>query len=133
MMGENGHSGNGTNGTLASNRPAMDRFLTKLRDCGNVRLSCEAADVPRSTVYRWRDKWATFSDEWREALDDALDMLEAEAWKRARRSSDRLLMFLLKAHRRELYGDKVEVDQTVDGTLRLEYVNDWRVAMNGEE
>jgi len=104
-MGE--HNANGTNGTLASNRAHMDRFLGKLRESGNVRLACEAADVPRSTVYRWREKWSTFGDEWQDALDDALDLLEAEAWRRARKSSDRLLMFLLKAHRREVYGDVV--------------------------
>lgn len=97
---------NGTNGTLAANRAAIDRFLKRLRNTGNVRLSCEAADVPRSTAYRWRDKWSTFADEWDEALDDACDILEAEAWKRAiEEGSDRLLMFLLKAHRRDKYGD----------------------------
>ena len=110
-MAENGH--NGTNGTLASNRAEMDRFLTKLRESGNVRLSCAAADLPRTTAYRWRKTWATFAAEWQEALDDALDLLEEEAWRRARKDSDRLLMFLLKAHRREVYGDWVR--QEVSG------------------
>jgi len=110
-MVENGH--NGTNGTLASNRAEMDRFLTKLRESGNVRLSCAAADLPRTTAYRWRKTWATFAAEWQEALDDALDLLEEEAWRRARKDSDRLLMFLLKAHRREVYGDWVR--QEVSG------------------
>ena len=108
-------NGNGTNGTLASNREAMDRFLDKLRHSGNVRLSCKAAGVPRRTAYNWRDKWKTFADEWAEALEEALDILEAEAWRRAvEESSDRLLMFLLKAHRRGLYGDKQELDIRVN-------------------
>ena len=110
----------------------MDRFLDKLRESGNVRLSCEAADVNRRTVYRWREKWATFADEWQEALDDALDLLEAEAWRRARKTSDRLLMFLLQAHRRDVYGDRVQVDQNVEGKIVVEYVSDWRVATNEE-
>lgn len=96
-------NGNATNDTLAKKRPAMDRFLIKLRDSGNVRLSCQAAGVPRKTIYRWRHKWATFAAEWQEALDDALDLLEGMAWKRALVISDRLLMFLLKAHRPKLY------------------------------
>ena len=105
----------------------MTRFLNRLRNTGNVRLSCTSADVPRSTVYRWRDRFKTFADEWDEALEDACDLLEAEAWKRAiEDGSDRLLMFLLKAHRRDMYGDKQEVDVTTDGRLSIEYVNDWR-------
>jgi len=104
-----------TNGTLASNREAMDRFLDRLRQTGNIRLSCMAAGVSRTTAYRWRDKWSTFADEWQEALDDALDILEGKAWERAAQHSDRLLMFLLKAHRRDVYGDKQELDVTTDG------------------
>ena len=123
-MSENG---NGTNGTLAGNRPAMDRFLNRLRDTGNVRLSCQAAGVPRSTAYRWRNRWATFADEWTEALEDACDMLEAEAWRRAlEENSDRLLMFLLKAHNREKYGDQQSVDIKGEAGLTITYVNDWR-------
>ncbi len=91
---------NDTNDTLASNRKAMERFLEKLRNSGNVRLSCRAAGVPRRTVYRWRKRFSTFQGEWEEALEDACDILEGEAWKRAvEDKSDRLLMFLLKAHR----------------------------------
>ncbi|NIV30648.1 MAG: hypothetical protein GWN58_14455, partial [Anaerolineae bacterium] len=68
----------------------------------------------RSTAYRWRDRWSTFAAEWDEALEDACDLLEAEAWERAiEKGSDRLLMFLLKAHRRDKYGDRVR--QEVSG------------------
>ena len=129
-MSENG---NGTNGTLMGNRPAMERFLERLRGSGNVRLSCRAAGVPRRTVYRWRDRWVTFADEWDEAKEDACDMLEAEAWKRATEGqSDRLLMFLLKAHRRDVYGDvmRAELTGADGGALVVEYVNDWRNAEN---
>ena len=93
----------------------MDRFLDRLRQSGNVRLACQAAGIPRRTAYNWRGKWSTFSDEWQEALDDALDILEGKAWERAAQHSDRLLMFLLKAHRRDVYGDKQELDVTTDG------------------
>ena len=118
----------GSDDTLAGNRKAMDRFLERLAQTGNVALSAKAAGVPRRTVYRWRDKWVTFADEWEDALDEALDMLEGMAWKRAAKQSDRLLMFLLKAHRRGFYGDKQEVELTgKDGAaLKIEYVNDWR-------
>ena len=102
-MDENGNGHNGANGTLASNRKLMADFIAKFRDCGNVRLACEAAGVPRRTAYNWRERWATFRDEWDEAEEDAVDKLDAEAWKRAIKGSDRLLMFLLQAHRRDVY------------------------------
>ena len=113
-------NGNGTNGTLTSNRPAMDRFLARLRNSGNVRLSCTAAGVPRRTVYNWRNKWATFRDEWDEALEDACDILEAKAWERAvDGQSDRMLMFLLKAHRPDRFKDRSETDVNLAGRLTV--------------
>lgn len=103
-------SENGANGTLTKNRAAMDLFIERLRSSGNVRAACGAAGVPRRTVYRWRKRFATFREEWDEALEDACDILEMEAWNRAlKKKSDRLLMFLLKAHRRHLYGDRLNV------------------------
>jgi hypothetical protein len=88
-------------------RPA---FLAALRNSGNVRAACQAAKVSRKTVYQWRERSAEFKAQWDDALDDAIDILEAEAWRRARQMSDTLLIFLLKAHRRELYGDRVRLD-----------------------
>jgi len=114
---------NGTNGTLASNRAAMNRFLDKLRNSGNVRMACRAAGIPRRTAYNWRDKWATFHDEWDEALEDACDFLEGEAWRRAvENNSDRLLMFLLKAHRPERFKDRSEADINLGGKV---FVVNW--------
>ena len=82
---------------------------------GNVRASCLAAGIARKTAYVWRDRWATFAAEWDEALEDACDVLEAEARRRGMSISDRLLMFLLKAHRPEVFGDKAQVDITSGG------------------
>ena len=88
-------------------------FLDRLRNCGNVRLSCKAAGVPRRTAYNWRTKWTTFKTEWDEALEDACDMLEAEAWRRATDGqSDRLLMFLLKAHRPDKFKERAALEHT---------------------
>ena len=116
-------NGIGTNGTLASNREAMDRFLEKLRNSGNVRLSCRAAGVPRRTAYNWRDKWVTFRQDWDEALEDACDILEGEAWKRAiEGQSDRLLMFLLKAHRPDKFKERTEVSSPEGGGFLIHLV-----------
>jgi len=99
--------------TLKKNRHAMGRFLESLRETGNVRLACEAAGKPRRTVYNWRDRWTTFEDEWDDALEDACDTLEREAWIRATEGqSDRLLMFLLKAHRPNKFKERAAVEHT---------------------
>ncbi|HWP59558.1 MAG TPA: hypothetical protein VNL14_16820 [Candidatus Acidoferrales bacterium] len=42
-------------------------------------------------------------------MEDALDILEGEGMKRARATSDTLLIFFLKSHRREIYGEQKQV------------------------
>jgi transposase-like protein len=94
----------------------MDAFLERMRQSGNVYLSCKAAGVPRTTAYRWRDKWSTFAAEWDEAKEDAVDKLDAEAWRRAtEEASDRLLMFLLKAHKPSVYNPVQRLQHTGAG------------------
>jgi hypothetical protein len=96
-------------------------FLEVLRNSGNVRAACTSVERSRRAVYRARDEDSEFADLWEEALEEAMDVLAAEAWNRARNGSDQLLMFLMKAHRPSVYADpspvqinnqnvKVEVD-----------------------
>ena len=73
-------------------------FLASLRNSGNVRASCEAAGVARSRVYKSRDEDEEFRAAWAEAEREAVELLEAEARRRAMKGSDVLLIFLLKAH-----------------------------------
>ena len=104
---------NCTNGTLTSNREAMDRFLECLRDSGNIRASAKAAGIPRRTAYNWRERFVTFRNEWDDAVEDACDILEETAWRRAvKESSDRLLMFLLKAHRPDRFKERSQVEHS---------------------
>ncbi len=58
-------------------------FLASLADGGNVRLACEAAKIERSTAYRLRESDETFAAAWNDALDQAADLLEEEARRRA--------------------------------------------------
>lgn len=106
-------------------RPA---FLAALRGSGNVRAACQAAGVSREVAYRHRDASLPFRAAWEEALADAIDGLEAVARKRALETSDTLLIFLLKAHRPELYREtqRHELTDAQGGplTLRVEVVRD---------
>ncbi len=97
-------------------------FLDKLRETANVSAAARAAGKSRSSAYQLRQQDEAFRAAWDEALEEALDMLEAELWRRAlkgvarpvfyggkccgviRSYSDQLGMFLLKAHRPERYG-----------------------------
>lgn len=114
----------------------QEAFLEALREMGNVRYACEQADIPRRTVYEWREAEPVFAQHWEEALDEAADSLEQEAWRRAvdgvdkpvfgsrgaglgsgevgtvREYSDTLLILLLKAARPEKYRERTDVRQS---------------------
>ena len=99
----------------ALRRVKQGRFLDALREGGNVRAACKAAGVARPTVYEWRDADPAFAKGWAEALEDACDGLEAVAFKRALTGNDKLLMFLLRSHRPEVYGTRIQQDITSNG------------------
>lgn len=101
-------------------RPA---FLAAIQNSGNVRAACQAAAVSRAAAYKARAADPKLAAEWDEALADAVDMLEAVAWDRARSGlSDQVLMMLLRAHRPQLYRERVHVevtrDQDIDVVMR---------------
>ena len=114
-------------------RPWKPLFLDTLRGTGNVRLAASNADVARQVAYRARDSSAKFRADWDEALEEARELLEAEARRRAaigvdepvfykgqvvgqiRKYSDNLLMFLLKAHWPEKFRENYAVEHSGPG------------------
>lgn len=115
-------------------------FLEALRNLGSVRRACTIAEVHRATVWKARQSDPEFSAAYDEAVDDAVDVLEQEAWRRAaagverirsvrtgttsdgkpiferiveKEYSDTLLIFLLKGHRPERFRDNYDVAQLV--------------------
>lgn len=89
------------------------RFLTVYAATGIVRLAATAAGVSRSAPYKKAQISAGFAAKWLAARDDAVDVLEAEARRRALTSSDALLMFLLKADRAK-FREKVEIKLDIE-------------------
>lgn len=99
----------------------QEPFLRVLADTCNVRLACRVAGIGRTTAYRRRDRSPAFAERWDDAVDDGVDVLEAEAFLRASSGrdkpvyyqgnvvgtvkdySDSMLMFLLRANRPEKY------------------------------
>ena len=101
-------------------------FIERLKATGNVTLAASGAGVARQHAYRTRNRSKAFRRSWEDALEQAMDLLEGEARRRAtgiKRDvwyagekvgtenvySDTLLMFLLRARRRQLYRDNVKV------------------------
>ena len=91
---------------------AQAAFLEMLRQRGNIREACEAARIGRQTAYDWRAQDPAFAAAWQDALEDACDGLETAAWVRARKQSDTLLIFLLKAHRPDKYRETTRTELT---------------------
>ncbi len=108
--------------------PHQRAFLAAFRETGNVRLACEVAKVGRSSHYRWREKDTEYREAFDLAKEDATDVLEAEAHRRAvegweeavgwykgeaggtvRKYSDVLLIFLLKSLRPDKYRERVDL------------------------
>ena len=86
------------------------RFLEVFRSTANVRLSADSAGIDRDTAYKRRGRDVRFAEAWAQAEQDAIDVLEAEARRRALSVSDTLLMFLLKAHRPDRYRETIRID-----------------------
>jgi hypothetical protein len=86
-----------------------ERFLWKLAQRGNVTDAARWARVDRTYPYAVKQRDPAFAAQWEEAEAIAVDHLEKIAFQRAEKQSDTLLIFLLKAHRRQKYGDQVTV------------------------
>lgn len=71
----------------------QELFISELRKCGNVRAACAKARIERSTAYKARKGDSAFADQWKDALDDAIDDLEAEAWRRAAVGNKRIILY----------------------------------------
>ena len=100
-------------------RPA---FLAMLRKTCNVRESCKKAGVSRPVVYDHRDRDPAFRAQWDEAIVEAVELLEYVARRRAMRTSDTLLIFLLKAHKRDMYQDRKIVTLAGDAENPIHFV-----------
>lgn len=100
----------------------QEAFLAHLRETGNVSAAARAAGTCRSRCYEWRRRDRVFAAAWADALEEAADRLEMEAFRRAVKGvgedrffqgsvvgevthySDSLLMFLLRARRPSRFG-----------------------------
>ena len=108
-------------GRPAASPECVKAFLDELAETGAVAVAAERAGLHRSTLYDLRRRNKEFAARWDAALQLGLDRLQDHAvvratvgdetpvWQRGqqvgtvRRPDSRLLQFLLKAHRPEVY------------------------------
>ena len=104
-------------------------FIELLRETGNVTLAAQHAGQSRNQVHDVRQRSKRFAAQWDDALEEATDLLEAEARRRAftgidkpvffkgevvasiKKYSDPLLMFLLEAYDPQMFRDGGKVEQ----------------------
>jgi enamine deaminase RidA (YjgF/YER057c/UK114 family) len=112
---------------------AKARFLEVYAQCGNVSAAAKEAGVGRRTVYDWLVADVDYQVAFNDARDQAVDVLELEAHRRAvvgvqrpvyqggrlagvvTDYSDKLLETLLRAARPEKYRERTGVDLNVTG------------------
>ena len=101
-----------TNPTPKRRRDWRPAFLASFAATGNVLLSARGAGIDRSVPYDERRRNPSFAAAWQRAEEDAIQLLEAEARRRAMHASDVLLMFLLKSRRPAIYRDHARLELT---------------------
>jgi hypothetical protein len=102
----------------------VNAFFHHLGRTGSVTVAANRAQLRRSTLYQMRQDDDAFAERWAKALDLGVERLQDNAMNRAMNGSpkpvwrngqkvgsiqqfdNRLLQFLLKAHRPDLYGDR---------------------------
>ena len=84
----------------SSTQAVKDKFLAGRQLGASVSEAARWAGVPRATLYRWRRNDPDFAQAWNGSQDHdkVAQALEFEAYKRAIRGNDRLLVFLLKSY-----------------------------------
>ena len=95
-------------------------FLLGLVGKCSVHHAAKAAGVGRRTVYTWREGDAKFAQNWEDALEDALDVLEASLYERAMNGDTTAGIFLLKGRRAGIFRDSPQaVAQVVTNLIQI--------------
>src|SRR6185369_11880714 len=85
------------------------RFITALEAQGTVLHACKAAGISRQTAYRWHREDPDFAEQWDEAHENAVDVVESTIYQQAIGGNTLAAIFYLKAHR-PIYRDRVSID-----------------------
>jgi len=99
-------------------------FLTALTACPDVSKACAAAGITRSRAYAERQADEAFAIQWHDAINVSLDALEAALIERGMEKDTTAAIFLLKSHRRDVYGDNLKLEHSGRVAHDLETLDD---------
>lgn len=98
-------------------------FIAYYSECGSLVMACNYANIHPASVKGWLAHDEEFRNDYDVATDMAVAILEHEARRRALAGSDRLLEFLLKSLKPEVYRERYEVKQEVAGDYIIDISN----------
>ena len=103
-----------------------DKFIEALTISPNVSKARGGRRISRVSAYEYKNTDEAFRNRWQAALEASLDDLEEEGFRRGKSDSDTLLIFMLKSHRRAVYGDKIqqEISGPEGGAIVHEFKGD---------
>jgi hypothetical protein len=78
--------------TEVQRQVVQDTFLDSFRVLGNISVACRAAGISRQSIYGWLEHDSAFSVRYHHAEQEAVDTLEAEAFRRAVRGVEKTVM-----------------------------------------
>ncbi|MEP2987649.1 MAG: hypothetical protein ABJN65_16405 [Parasphingorhabdus sp.] len=141
---------------LNHNIERKKKFLKHLTMSSQVKQSAKAANIPISTLYRWREQDTEFQKNWLTALSAGYELLEMELLHRARNGIDKAIFHggeivatvkeydnglafrLLMAHKDMVAKTRVAQSESTDraGQLRQtldQKINEMRERLQGRE
>ena len=89
-----------------------ERYLETYRNLPVIRSAAQIAGIDRSTVMRALRKDPEFAKQCEIAKQDGIEVLEQTAHTMAQ-SDSRMVMYLLKYLKPEVYGDKQQIDHNI--------------------
>jgi len=85
------------------------KFIAALTAQGTVYHAAQAAGISRQTAYRWHRDDPEFANQWDEAHENAVDVVESTMYQQAVGGNTLAGIFYLKAHR-PIYRDRLNID-----------------------
>lgn len=103
-----------------------DTFIAALQEHGTVTAACKVAGISRVTAYQHRKDHPDFAERWDDVNESNVDQLEQKAMEIALNGEPRMIEFLLRHRRRDVYGDQVRHELTGPngGPVQLQPVTD---------
>ena len=99
-------------------------FLAALETSPVVAMACRAAGISRQAAYAWRAESPEFAREWDDAIEEALDAVEAVVIRLAVEDEDpQTARWILSRRRPATWGDREKIEVSGPGGGPVETVN----------